>query len=113
MKCVARWSGVLACGGVLLLTLGVVLLPQHRLLADEGGVGEPKACALDFVCDNGTPEKCFWNQNLSRCSRNGDPDGNGGTLSDVCSTTSNPDCKDCGCLPYRAGDGMPWSCHCV
>jgi hypothetical protein len=75
MKCVARWSGVLACGGVLLLTLGVVLVPQHRLLAEEGG--PPVLLICPIVCPTldctGRRDSCYpsatgCNQHLEFCS---------------------------------------------
>jgi hypothetical protein len=102
MKCVARWSGVLACGGVLLLTLGVVLVPQHRLLAEEGGPGIQQCVVYMQICDAGCalhePENC-------------------GETGVGCRVNQNPQsCGGCRCKPEKVtndqGDVVRKVCQC-
>lgn len=107
-----RMGNVLLAMGLMLIVASVWLVPTSQVLASDPS--EPAAiCGGDAVCDAGTPEKCFYNLNLSRCSQNGDYDPSiPGTITDTCTTSDQQNCKDCQCKRYRPSDGAPWSCRC-
>lgn len=87
MQRLYEWtSRFLGATAVALLVVSVLLVPQGRALADDGGGGVAQPCVQQFNCDH--LQLCFTAQNCV-------PTG-----VDWCSKTSDPlNCGGCRCVP--------------
>lgn len=94
--------------GIALLFCGLVLVPQSRLLADDGGGGTVLAgCSGHDLC-NFTCGTCLVNQTQTACLAV----GGGGCRCDAKPPPGN-DCSGCACKPHFNQPEQEWVCRCI